>query len=586
MPNNQVTLKVLNPRSRVEIPQVPCAPRIKDLTGKKIVIVGGMGDLLMTSVEEVMKKRIRDIQFHRWVWTRPPGSGEIADFREPNLEEFKKIAENSDGVIVLMGLSGGSTPRAVLNAAKIEKFGKPAVVILGNCFQPIARFFARSEGLPDMALGVLPMDYIPTKEEVEGLKIGEKLANEIIEGLTQWSPHPPETKEVAEETLVFRGKDYTEAQWNMENFFLEHCWSDGLPLVPPTEEAVNRMLEGTELPRDHVVALVEPSLGKATIEKIAINAVMAGCLPQYMPVIIAAVEAITDPKFYLLGIQCTSGQPAPLLVISGQKLIQELNINESFCTVGPGWRANTTIGRAIKLITTNLGHTWPGENDMKPFGNPFRYVTLIAENEPAYLGAWEPLRVAEGFEHDQATISVMPAISWQVDLLRETAGGKTYAINKIVEQTSKQAKVKFDRWPGNSVYNNLMLISPTSFDAIRREGWSRADLQKALYEAIQVPYSEFSGGQPVPRGRLPESLMEKCKADPETMVPLLVKPENLKICVAGGPGPGVIAYMGTWGWGPSYFVTKAINVPQNWKDLLEKYKGGESPVVRPPFSPD
>ena len=582
---NQGTLRVFNPRSKVEVSQVSCAPRIRDLTGKKIVVLGGMGGILLAYLEEAVKKRVRNIQFRRWEWARPRVGG-TADFREPNLQDFKEIAENSDGVIVLMGMSGGSTPRAVLNAAKIEKLGRPAVVVVGNCFQSSARFFARSEGLPDLALATLPMDYVPIQEEIEELKLGDKLADEVIDGLTQWSPNPLESKEVAEETLVFNGKDYAEALGNMENYFLQHCWSDGLPLVPPTEEAINKMLEGTELPRDHVVALVEPALGKATIEKIAINAVMAGCLPQYMPVIIAAVEAITDPKFYLLGIQCTSGQPSPLLIISGQKLIQELNINDSFRTIGPGWRANATIGRAITLIMTNLGHTWPGENDMKPFGNPFRYVTLMAENEAAYMGAWEPLRVAEGFDYNQATISVMPAMSWQVDLFRETTVDKTYTVDKIITQTSKQAKVKFDRFAHNSVYNNLMLISPTAFDAIRREGWSRVDLQKALYEAIQLPYSEFTGGrQMLPVGRLPEWLMEKCKADPETLVPLLLKPESLKICVAGGPGPGVIAYMGTWGEGPSYFVTKAIKLPQNWKDLLEKHKGGESPIVRPEFSP-
>ena len=582
MSKNQVTLKVLNPRSRVEIDQVPNAPRIKDLTGKKIVVLGNMGNELLAYIEEPLKNRIRNIQFQKWEWPRLR-AGET--FREPNLDDFKNIAENSDGVVVLLGISGGSTPRAVLNAAKIEKFGTPAVVIVGSCFQQIARFFARSEGLPDIALGTLPMDYVPTEEDIEKLKIGEKLADEIIGGMTRWSPQPPEVEVIIEETLEFNGGDYTEAQWNMGNFFLQHCWSDGMPLVPPTEEAVNRMLEGTELRRDHIVALFEPSRGKATIEKIAINAVMAGCLPQYMPVIIAAVEAITDPRFYLLGIQCTSGQPAPLLIISGHNIVQDLNINDSFCTIGPGWRANTTIGRAVKLIMTNLGHTWPGENDMKPFGNPFRYITLMAENEAAYMGAWDPLRVAEGFDHNQATVSVMPAISWQVDLFRETTEDKTYTVKKIVEQTSNLAKVKFDRFSGNSVYNNLMLISPTTFDAIRREKCSRSDLQKALFEAIRVPYSEFSYGQNVPKDRLPEELLEKCREDPETMVPILLNPESLKICAAGGPGPGVVAYIGTWGWGPSYFVTKAINVPQNWKDLLEKYRGGECPIVKPEFSP-
>lgn len=579
---SQVTLKVLNPRSKVEVAQIPCAPRIKDLNGKKIVVLGGsMGGTLLTQIEEAMKKRVHNIQFRSWEWARPR-AGEAADFREPNSNEFKKIAENSDGVMVLMGISGGSTPRAVLNATNIEKLGKPAVVVVGNCFQHAAKFFARSEGLPDLALATLPMDYGPVQEEIEKLKLGEKLADEIIEGLTKWSPSPPKWEEPVEDTLAFSGKDYTDALGSMENYFLQHRWSDGLPLIPPTEEAVNKMLDGTDLPRDYVIALIEPARGKATVEKIAVNAVMAGCLPQYMPIIIAAVQAIADPMFYLLGVQCTSGQPAPLLVISGQKLVEELNINDSFCTIGPGWKANATIGRAIRLIMTNLGHTWPGDNDMKPFGNPFRYVTLMAENEAAYMGAWEPLRVAEGFKSDQATISVMPAMSWQVDLFQQTP----YTVEKIISQTVKQAKAKFDRFAGNSGYNNLMLISPTTFDAIRREGWSRADLQKALYEAIQLPYSEFMGGkQMLPVGRLPEWLVEKCKADPETLVPLLYKPESLKICVAGGPGPGVIAYMGTWGWGPSFFVTKAINLPQNWKIVLEKYKGGESPIIRPAFSP-
>ncbi|HEY93873.1 MAG TPA: hypothetical protein G4O15_02900 [Dehalococcoidia bacterium] len=216
MSKNQLTLKVLNPRSRVEIDQVPNAPRIKDLTGKKIVVLSNMGNELLTYIEEAMKNRIRDIQFQKWEWPRLR-AGET--FREPNLDDYKNIAENSDGVVVLLGISGGSTPRAVLNAAKIEKFGTPAVVIVGRCFQQIARFFARSEGLPDIALGTLPMDYVPTEEDIEELKIREKLADEIIEGMTRWSPQPPKIEVVVEETLEFSGEDYPEAQWNMENFF-------------------------------------------------------------------------------------------------------------------------------------------------------------------------------------------------------------------------------------------------------------------------------------------------------------------------------------------------------------------------------
>ncbi|MFC1902156.1 hypothetical protein ACFLX3_04440, partial [Chloroflexota bacterium] len=284
-------------------------------------------------------------------------------------------------------------------------------------------------------------------------------AEQIIKELTQKMVQQPRLKEVAakcEKSLEFGGKDYLEALSNMNRYFLQNCWSDGFPLVAPTEEAVNEMIEGTEFPREHIVGFVEPGHGKATVEKIAINAVMAGCLPQYMPVIIAAVEAITDKMFYLSGVQCTTGNVSPLLILSGQKLINELNINYSFSTLGPGWRANSTIGRAIRLMMINLGHAWPGNPDMKPFGSPFKYVMLIAENEDACSDTWEPLRVTEGFAHDESTISVMPAVSWQpdaTDVAHDPATVKT-----VIEITTKQAKIKYDKHAENWGRHNLLLI--------------------------------------------------------------------------------------------------------------------------------
>ncbi|MFC2002200.1 hypothetical protein ACFLUZ_06875 [Chloroflexota bacterium] len=430
---------------------------------------------------------------------------------------------------------------------------------------------------------MLPGAVVPPQKEIEEIKLGEQVADGIVAALTQEFPsspsHPGVLKE-EKEVCVFSGKDYVECMENMEKYFLQNRWSDGLPLVPPTEEAVNRMLEGTELPRHHVVGLVEPVPAEATVEKIAINAVMAGCLPQYMPVIIAAVEAITDPMFDLRGVQCTAGLVSPFLIVSGQKLIEELNINDSFSTIGPGWRANATIGRAIRLMMINIGHMWPGEPDMKSFGSPFKYVTLMAENEAAYMGAWEPMRVTEGFNYDQPTISVMPAVSWQPELVRP----ETATTEKSVELISKQARVKYDRDAITWGMDNLVIISPAVLDVFRREQRSRIDIQKAIYEASRLPCSEFFGGKE-PSAEVgvkpkPEWLIEKCKVDPGALVPLFLKPESIKICVAGAPGPGMVAYISTWGFGPAHFVTKAIKPPQNWENLLEKYKGWESPIVR------
>jgi hypothetical protein len=197
-------------------------------------------------------------------------------------------------------------------------------------------------------------------------------ADDVIHALTETPVINAE--EPVKDELIFSGTTYARATGSMEKYFLNHGWGDGLPIIPPTREAVDEMLEGTDLSPDHSIGQVEPGGGDATIEKIAINAVMAGCLPQHLPVVIAAVEAIIDPAFDLREVQCTSCNMAPLLIVSGQNLIDDLNINNSFSTLGPGFRANSTIGRAVRLIMINLGHTWPGINDMKSLGSPFKFI--------------------------------------------------------------------------------------------------------------------------------------------------------------------------------------------------------------------
>jgi hypothetical protein len=204
----------------------------------------------------------------------------------------------------------------------------------------------------------------------------------------------------------------------------------------------------------------------------------------------------------------------------------------------------------------------------------------MAENENAYMGAWEPIRVAEGFNYDEYTISAMPAVSWQPRVIlaeMATADG-------IVELLAEQGRVKFDSSSSTWGMENLVLLTPTAFDAIRKEQRSRADIQKALYKAIQLPcYKFFRGKEPsseVGATLIPERLVEKCREDSEALVPLLLKPESVKIVVAGAPGPPYCVYIATWGFGPAHFITKAIRLPQIWENLLDKYKGWETPVVK------
>jgi hypothetical protein len=175
---------------------------------------------------------------------------------------------------------------------------------------------------------------------------------------------------------VIRGRD----GWRRANeLFYLRGWTDGLPIVPPEAGKVEQMVECSGLPRDHVVAELEPLKGLATVEKIAVNAVMAGCLPEYISILITLTEAIATPEFNLRGVQTTDENVAPLLIFSGD-LAKRLNINSGFGALGPGWQANAVIGRALRLIMHNLGGGWSGAVSLAGLGQPGRYSLCFAEN--------------------------------------------------------------------------------------------------------------------------------------------------------------------------------------------------------------
>ncbi|MFH1486446.1 MAG: hypothetical protein ABIH46_10270, partial [Chloroflexota bacterium] len=151
--------------------------------------------------------------------------------------------------------------------------------------------------------------------------------------------------------------------------FYDRGWTDGLPIIPPTEEAVEGMLEYCDRARDEVIGKIPPKWGKATVEKIAVNAVMAGCKPNYFPILLTAVQALAEPEFNLFAIQGTTNPVAPLAIINGP-MVKELNINSGFNVLGQGWRSNATIGRAIRLMMVNIGGGIPGTTDKAIHGQP------------------------------------------------------------------------------------------------------------------------------------------------------------------------------------------------------------------------
>ncbi|MBV8773381.1 MAG: hypothetical protein JO166_13780, partial [Deltaproteobacteria bacterium] len=200
---------------------------------------------------------------------------------------------------------------------------------------------------------------------------------------------------------VIRGRD--PGRRTNEIFYLRG-WTDGLPIFPPEVGKVEQMVECAELQRDYVVAELEPLRGVATVEKIAANAVMAGCIPEDISIVITLIQAIATPEFNLRGVQTTDENVTPLLVFSGE-LSKRMNINSGFGALGPGWQANAVIGRALRLIMHNLGGGWPGAVSLAGLGQPGRYSLCFAENRDR--NPWEPFHVELGFEPAASTVTLM-----------------------------------------------------------------------------------------------------------------------------------------------------------------------------------
>lgn len=256
----------------------------------------------------------------------------------------------------------------------------------------------------------------------------------------------------------------------------ENGWTDGLPVVPPTPERVERMLSGTERSPEELIASVPPKWGRATIERIAINAVLAGCRPAYLPVVLAAVEAMVSEEFNLHGVQVTTSHASPMLVVNGP-IRKQLDINDGFNLFGQGWRANATIGRAVRLICTNVGGALPGELDRAAFGHVGKYTCCIAEKEEE--SPWDPLHVERDFQPNESTVTVFAGVGTQ-SVNDHGSNTAEEILNTICQNISS---------PGNSSGETLIVIGIEHAKTISADGFSKADVRHYIADTTKQ-YSE------------------------------------------------------------------------------------------------
>jgi hypothetical protein len=444
----------------------------------------------------------------------------------------------------------------------VEKRNKPTVMLCKDGFLGDARSAASVKAMPQLKIipETIPCECTVMEQVESGVdKVFDDIISALTKPLTAEELHPVK-QPVKTAGIIFKG-NFKE----INQFFYRRGMGDGLPLVPPTEEAVAEMLTGTDLSPDYLIGKLPPRAGKATVRNIAINAVMAGALPTYMPVIIAMVRAFIKTH-YFGGQSISGGSWAPAVFVNGP-IRKDININSGLGLLSPGDMANSTLGRTLQLIIRNIAGIRKGVEDMGNYGNPGRYSMVLAENEEE--SPWEPLHVQQGININDSAVTVTHPSSTLM-----THGGPHVDTNP--DALLKMLCYHFPPPEGAATF----LINPTLARILACGGWNKADMADFIAEYARVPLYQLShywvSGVNIPRRtgifahRLNEgkqAMLLNVKNDPMASIPKISSTEMIRFVVCGGFYATMCILLG----GP-VCVSQKIEIPQNWDSLVKKYK--------------
>jgi hypothetical protein len=365
----------------------------------------------------------------------------------------------------------------VSDGVKLEKLGLPTVTVCSAAFVHAARRQAAGRGMDDLPVVEIPhpMHSAPSDAIVAR---ADAVAETLIAALTQRGPASAtvSAERVPEKITL---DDAPEA---LQEFFFSQSWSDGLPLTPPTEAAVRAMLAAAPRDGKTIFGPIPPRMREASLEKIAINAVMAGCKPEYFPVVLAAVDAVLDEDCRLYGIQTATNNTAPLIIVNGPA-VNKLGLNSRGNVFGAGWRANATIGRALQLILRNIGGDIPGETDMATQGMSGKLTYCIAENEAE--SPWPPFHVECGYAPTDSTVSVIGASAGHNLFTYGCETGAEILDHFIGAMTALgHNNVIFPTGP-------LLVIGPEHAGVLARDGYDKTAIRQQVFERARIPLARM-----------------------------------------------------------------------------------------------
>ncbi len=453
----------------------------------------------------------------------------------------------------------------------MEKAGIPAVAVICTGFIPSAHTAARTLGLLSLRVVEYPPPNIgaQTFEEIRERK--DMVADRVTAALTSAAPRSklPPLKEppFRPREIVARG-----SLNDIHRFFYEHKWTDGLPVVPPTLEAVEEMLEYTDRSPEETVGTLQPAKREATIWAIGVNGVMAGCRPEYMPLLIAMVEAIAEPRFGLQHAGSTAGW-TPLIILNGP-IAKELKFTSGQGVLRPHNQANITVSRFLRLAMVNLAGYQIGTTDMACFGRNYIPVLAEAEDESPY----RPLSADRGFAKQSNVVTVLSCLSMSFHFTSQGTAEDHLEIlaNEAVREFGGQY-VQVMTIFGPEI-TPVLCLSPLVASELAEAGYGKDDIRNYIFEHARIPASDFdrelaglwvdfTAAKAVEEGRL--SALFAQNSDPARLLPLLHCPEELLIVVAGSAGRNRNFFAQQTG-NQGLAVSREIHLPRNWETMIRQ----------------
>jgi hypothetical protein len=502
--------QLLEPTVTDQSPSIAVAQRLSDVRGKRLGFVDNSkcnADLFIQRLSAQLTDRFAVV--------RGPVIRKAAPKDRLSEDDLVNLAQ-CDAVVQCFGDCGTSTSISVADAVEIERRGIPSVSVFSTAFASAARKQAAGRGMADLPLVRIPHPMHTARRDLVAER-ADAVVGALVERLTS------DFKEGAESEVLDRTDGANDV--DDQEIFFARGWTDGLPVVFPTMEKVDAMVAASGRDAADRIGSIPPRWRQATIEKIAINAVLSGCRPEYFPVVLAAIEALLDNDCQLYGIQTATNTTAPLLIVNGP-IVKEIDINARGNAFGQGARANATIGRAVQLVFRNIGGDIAGETDMSTHGHPGKFTACIAEAEDD--SPWTPFHVDAGFAAVDSAVTVIGASAPQ----------------NIFTYGCETGQDVLDHFIGATLglgHNNiifptgpLFIVSPEHAATMARDGIGKKEIQHAVFERARIPLTRFAKRSVEGlRHRRARWFAEVGDAD---HIGVADRPEDIHIVVAGGAG--------------------------------------------------